>query len=309
MIPGPALQESQAFKVTHLRNLYEKTGFTDGPGPQKRGFGFIHDGSIDNLFNFVSHPVFQFETAQQKRDLEAFLLAFDTGTAPAVGAQQTLDGANSNAPSVAARVSALVAQANAGGVDLIAKGRVGGIARGYIYAGGGVFESDRANEPPILEGALRSLAAAGAEITYTAVPPGNGTRIGVDRDCDGYRDRDEIDAGSNPADPASMPVNVEEPGAPNSSALSLARNSPNPMGAAGTTIAFTLATPADASVRVYDASGREVAELLRRSRQQGTVTLRWDGRDARGALVSPGVYFYRLEAAGRTESRRLVILR
>lgn len=309
LIPGPALQESQAFKVSQLRNLYEKTGFTDGPGPQKRGFGFIHDGSIDNLFNFVSLPVFQFETAQQKRDIEAFLLAFDTGTAPAVGAQQTVDGANSNAPAVVARVATLMAQADAGGVDLVAKGRVAGLARGYVYAGGGAFESDRAADAPILESTLRALAGPGAEITFTAVPPGNGTRIGVDRDGDGYRDRDEIDAGSNPADAASTPVSVEGPGEPLSSALALAQNTPNPMGAAGTTIAFTLATPADASVRVFDASGREVAVVLPRSRQQGTVSLRWNGRDARGALVPAGVYFYRLEAAGRAESRRLVILR
>ncbi|MFN0149865.1 MAG: FlgD immunoglobulin-like domain containing protein [bacterium] len=309
LIPGPALQESQAFKVPQMRNLYEKTGFSDAPGPQKRGFGFIHDGAIDDLFDFVSLPVFQFETVQQKRDIEAFMLAFDTGTAPAVGAQQTLDGTNANAPEVVARVNTLVAQANAGNVDLVAKGRVGGIARGYVYSGGGAFESDRAADAPILESALRTLAAAGAEITYTAVPPGNGTRIGVDRDCDGYRDRDEIDAGSNPADAASTPVSVEPPGAPDSRPVKLAQNSPNPMGDAGTTIAFTLASPADASVRVYDASGREVAVLLPRSRQQGTVSLRWDGRDSRGALVSAGVYFYRVEAAGRTESRRLVILR
>ena len=41
--------------------------------------------------------------------------------------------------------------------------------------------------------------------TITAVPPGSGQRIGVDRDLDGFLDRDEIDAGSNPADPLSKP--------------------------------------------------------------------------------------------------------
>jgi hypothetical protein len=37
------------------------------------------------------------------------------------------------------------------------------------------------------------------------VPPGSGTRIGVDRDGDGFFDRTELDAGSNPADPGSIP--------------------------------------------------------------------------------------------------------
>jgi YVTN family beta-propeller protein len=310
LIPGPVMNQSQAFKVPHLRNLYEKIGFTDAAGPQKRGFGFIHDGSMDNLFNFVSLPVFQFTGDQQKRDMEAFLLAFDTGTAPAVGAQQTLDAANKNQPGVVTRISILVAQAELGDVDLVAKGRVGGIARGYFYVGGGAFQSDRQSEGTIAETALRALAGTGAEITYTAVPPGSGVRIGIDRDSDGYRDRDEIDAGTNPADPGSTPVLVDGGGTASSAApIALAQNSPNPVGSAGTEIAFTLATPADASVRIFDASGREVAVLLPRSRQQGTVTLRWDGRDGAGQPVAAGVYFYRLDAAGTSESRRLVVLR
>jgi hypothetical protein len=36
------------------------------------------------------------------------------------------------------------------------------------------------------------------------VPPGTGTRLGIDRDGDGRRDRDELDAGTDPADPTSF---------------------------------------------------------------------------------------------------------
>src|SRR5262249_47862545 len=47
-----ALQESQDMKVPQLRNLYQKTGFTDAPGVvNKRGFGFTHNGAVDNLFD------------------------------------------------------------------------------------------------------------------------------------------------------------------------------------------------------------------------------------------------------------------
>src|SRR5262249_27454999 len=46
---------------------------------------------------------------------------------------------------------------------------------------------------------------AGEERTYTCAPPGSGSRMGIDRDEDGFLDRDEIDAGSDPADPASIP--------------------------------------------------------------------------------------------------------
>ena len=79
----------------------------------------------------------------------------------------------------------------------------------------GQFRSDRASEALLTDAQLRALAAtAGQELTYTCVPPGTGTRIGVDRDEDGFFDRDELDAGSDPADP------VEHPGRPTTTTTS-----------------------------------------------------------------------------------------
>jgi hypothetical protein len=40
------------------------------------------------------------------------------------------------------------------------------------------------------------------------VPAGTGHRIGIDRDGDGYFDQDELDAGSDPANPLSTPLTV-----------------------------------------------------------------------------------------------------
>jgi hypothetical protein len=37
------------------------------------------------------------------------------------------------------------------------------------------------------------------------VPPGSGRRIAIDADLDGYLDGDELDAGSDPRNPASTP--------------------------------------------------------------------------------------------------------
>jgi DNA-binding beta-propeller fold protein YncE len=92
--------------------------------------------------------------------------------------------------------------------DLVVKGTVAGEARGWVYqpGPGGGMRSDRASEPLLAEVDLRALALVpGQELTYTCVPPGSGTRIGVDRDEDGFFDRDELDAGSDPADPGSTP--------------------------------------------------------------------------------------------------------
>src|SRR5262249_53010861 len=78
---------------------------------------------------------------------------------------------------------------------------------GWLYQpASGQFQSDRASEALLSEASLRAQAGTvGQELTYTAGPPGGGTRIGIDRDEDGFFDRTELDAGSDPADPASVP--------------------------------------------------------------------------------------------------------
>ena len=86
------------------------------------------------------------------------------------------------------------------------KGIVDGDARGALYVGGNNFHTDRASEPPLSTAALRALAAtAGQEQTFTCVPPGDGPRIGIDRDEDGVLDADELDAGTSPTDATSVP--------------------------------------------------------------------------------------------------------
>ena len=86
------------------------------------------------------------------------------------------------------------------------KGTIAGEQRGAVRLASGQFRTDRgergaAHRRPDARAGRR----AGQELTYTCVPPGSGTRIGVDRDEDGFFDRDELDAGSDPADPASVP--------------------------------------------------------------------------------------------------------
>ena len=95
--------------------------------------------------------------------------------------------------------------ADSGAVGLIVKGRQAGLQRGYRYVGGGVLESDRQGQM-ISSASLAAAAAAGAESTWTVVPAGSQTRLGVDRDLDGFFDRDELDAGSDPDDAASVPT-------------------------------------------------------------------------------------------------------
>ena len=312
VIDHQALQESQDVKVPQLRNLYKKTGFTDQPGvTNKRGFGFIHDGSTDNLFDFLHFPGFSFPNGDaDRRDVEAFLLRFDTGTPPAVGYQLTFTGANNGDPTTLARLDTLRGQAEAspGNCDLIAKGRVGGQPRGWLYQGSGQWKSDKAAEGPLTMAQLVALGAPGAELTVTGVPRGSGQRMGIDRDRDGYLDGDELDAHSDPGNPASTPLNV---GVPPSAApaIGLRAVRPNPFRIEAE-IGFALAAPGPVDLRLYDVTGREVRALARgEGFPAGPQRLRWDGRGGDGRAVSAGVYYARLKLAGREWTKTIVRVR
>ena len=59
IVDAEALQESQHFKIPHLRNVYQKANFNHSPGAVSiTGYGFVHDDIDDTLFNFLTRPVF-----------------------------------------------------------------------------------------------------------------------------------------------------------------------------------------------------------------------------------------------------------
>jgi hypothetical protein len=88
----------------------------------------------------------------------------------------------------------------------------------------------------------------------------------------------------------------------------LHQNFPNPFNPT-TVIAFDLKEPAFVRLRVYDAAGRLVRTLLHRRLDPSRHEVPWNGTDDAGAPVSSGVYFYRIEAGGFTETRKMLLLR
>jgi hypothetical protein len=310
LVNGMALQESQDMKIPQLRNMYEKTGYDALAGRQKRGFGFLHDGSIPTLFDFLQFPGFSFANDDEKRDMEAFLHAFDTGTAPAVGAQLTVDASNRNDGATTDWLNTMIARQAAGDCDLIAKGLRGGKQRGWVYDGNGSFRSDADGETPVSTHDLLGFADTGAELTFTGAPPGCGVRMGIDRDEDGFGDRTELFAGSDPTDPASTPVvTAAGDAAPRTGRLGRIATYPNPVRSGGATIAFEMDGRAEVRVRIYDASGRYVATVMNEVAGPGAVRVRWDGADANGRLVSSGLYFSKVESGRRTRSGSVLVLR
>ncbi len=87
------------------------------------------------------------------------------------------------------------------------------------------------------------------------------------------------------------------------------QNSPNPFSAGETGIAFRLSSQAPVSLKVYDTSGRLVRTLVDGTRTAGLHTVPWDGRNDAGLAVGSGVYFYRFETAGVSETRKMILSR
>ncbi len=211
----------QVFKIPHLRNLYTKIGKFGNPslapllgdaegfmgfqGDQIRGFGVSRAGDLDTPFRFLHATNFNQDFiggpnpqgfppglagAPLRRKVEQFLLAFPTNHKPIVGQQITVR--HDNKAAVAARVALLVARADAGDCDLIAKGDLPIKSRGFVYLGGGQFMTDRAADANMTTAQLVNKVNLPIEsLTFTCMPLGSGYRAGVDRDDDGVRDGDD----------------------------------------------------------------------------------------------------------------------
>jgi hypothetical protein len=199
----------QIVKIPHLRNAYTKVGMFGFPGMpffttpdtgqmgnQIRGFGYLHDGSIDTIFHFFSAVLFA-PTPEvgfpldnpegAKRDMEQFMLAFDSDIAPIVGQQVTLT--RNNSAMVGPRIDLLQARAAApftsktlGGTvtecELVAKMSLLGAPTGFLYNAGADTFVPSGGGPSIPDPLFRALALIpGQEITFTCVPPGSGARI------------------------------------------------------------------------------------------------------------------------------------
>ncbi|MCA9574491.1 MAG: SMP-30/gluconolactonase/LRE family protein [Myxococcales bacterium] len=221
--------ETQEFKVAHLRNLYQKVGMFGMPnttflapidatltGPQVRGFGYLHDGSIDTVEHFFHASVFSFRNTGERADVVELMMEFDSDLAPAVGQQVSVGpGADVSATQRLAllRARADATQLEPGGVmgrecDLIASALTStGEERGYVWdAPLGQWQSDRLGE--LLSHTAMLDLTEESVVTFTCMPPRTGYRAGVDRDGDFALDGDERDRGTDPLDPSSFPADL-----------------------------------------------------------------------------------------------------
>jgi len=83
---------------------------------------------------------------------------------------------------------------------------------------------------------------------------------------------------------------------------------PNPFNPS-TSIQYHLPYATEAALAVLDLSGRTVKVLASGHQQAGSHNTIWDGTDRDGQLMASGIYFYRLEASGLTQTRKMTLLK
>jgi hypothetical protein len=113
-----------------------------------------------------------------------------------------------------------------------------------------------------------------------------------------------------PAATATAAPSVAETGvaaAPHSPEMWLRSPSPNPARGA-TWVTLDLGRATDVRLTIWDAAGRRVRSLMSGTTGAGERRVQWDGRDDAGRRAPAGVYLVRMEADGRVESARLVLL-
>ena len=91
-------------------------------------------------------------------------------------------------------------------------------------------------------------------------------------------------------------------------ATRLLPNVPNPFNPE-TSVRFELARPGRVRINVYDVAGRRVARLLDESRIAGPGQVVWRGRNDAGRTVPSAAYYIRLEADGRVDTRKVLLLK
>ncbi len=296
---------NQPMKIAQLRNLYEKIGFESLTAQDnKLGFGYFHDGSDHDLADFLLFFL-GFYTAPQLVDIQAFLLTFPTGTHGGTGHHFAVDETNRFDSDILDRYTTLEAEADAARLDLIATTRTAEGPRGF-YRSTGSYQSDRIGEEWTFTD-LSDLAGTGTTVSFMAVPVGQGIRMAIDRDEDGYYDRTELDFGSDPADPSSVPtLDVDEPFSSLLPGLSrITRAFPVPFHTRVSVNAY-VGESGWTDVSVFDVGGRRVRRLVGGHREAGRLDVQWDGRDDAGREVAAGTYILGLRTASAVHARKII---
>lgn len=99
------------------------------------------------------------------------------------------------------------------------------------------------------------------------------------------------------------PVGFIDPNTNEPNSFSLSQNYPNPFNPQ-TNIEFTIPVSSFVQLKVFNAAGKEVKELVNRQIDRGTYSINFDGTD-----LSSGVYFYKLITSDFISVKKMIMIK
>jgi hypothetical protein len=100
--------------------------------------------------------------------------------------------------------------------------------------------------------------------------------------------------------------NVEETIIPTRTALN--NNYPNPFNPS-TRIAFDMANDGRVRIDIFDVRGARVTTLTNADYKAGSHYVEWSGKDEAGRNVASGIYFYRMQTEGFSETKKMMMIK
>ncbi len=88
--------------------------------------------------------------------------------------------------------------------------------------------------------------------------------------------------------------------------FTLMQNYPNPFNPE-TTISYKVEATSNVSLKVYDVLGREIATLVNEYQQAGIYNVKFDVETRHTSPLPSGVYFYKLQAGGYSETKKMLL--
>jgi len=100
-----------------------------------------------------------------------------------------------------------------------------------------------------------------------------------------------------------IPVSVEETNNSIPNAFILNQNYPNPFNPS-TTISFSIPEASFVSLKVFNALGEEISTVVSEELSAGSYQYEWNAKN-----LTSGIYFYKLQAGGFVQTKKMILLR
>ncbi|KAA3598431.1 MAG: T9SS C-terminal target domain-containing protein [Calditrichaeota bacterium] len=72
---------------------------------------------------------------------------------------------------------------------------------------------------------------------------------------------------------------------------------------------FAIPQESNVHLQIFDINGRLVKELANSKMNAGFYNFDWNGTDSNGTKVSSGIYFYKLETEGFSQTKKMIFLK